>query len=78
MPARLTRPYVGLSPVSPQHDEGIRIEPPVSLPLAIGTRPAATAAPEPPLELPRDKEVDSRADTPNLATPAEELDPASG
>ena len=31
---------------------GTRIEPPMSLPCATGTYPAATAAPEPPLEPP--------------------------
>ena len=31
---------------------GWRIEPPVSVPVAIGARPAATAATEPPLEPP--------------------------
>ena len=30
----------------------MRIEPPVSLPMAMGTIPAATAAPEPPLDPP--------------------------
>src|SRR5215831_20512947 len=46
-PARLTSPYVGMSPASPQCDDGPRIEPPVSDLSANGTRPAATAAPEP-------------------------------
>src|SRR5947207_1078736 len=46
-PARLTRPYVGLSPTTPQQAAGSRIEPPVSLPMAPATRPAATAAAEP-------------------------------
>ena len=39
-----TRPRAGLSPTSPQHAAGIRIEPPPSLPCATGTIPAATAA----------------------------------
>src|SRR5450755_2337554 len=47
-----TRPRAGLRPTSPQHDAGIRIEPPPSLPWAIGTIPAATAAAEPPLDPP--------------------------
>ena len=51
-PARLTRPYVGLRPVSPQRDEGMRIEPPVSEPRAPAASPAATAAPEPEEEPP--------------------------
>ncbi len=33
-PYRLTRPQLGLSPVSPQVAEGKRIEPPVSDPMA--------------------------------------------
>ena len=47
-----TRPRLGLSPTSPQHAAGMRIEPPPSLPCASGTMPAATAAAEPPLEPP--------------------------
>ncbi len=39
-------------PTTPQCDAGWRIEPPVSLPNAIGTMPAATAAAEPPDEPP--------------------------
>ena len=46
-PARLTRPKVGMRPTIPQCDAGPRMEPPVSEPSAIGSRPAATAAPEP-------------------------------
>src|SRR5256886_11496165 len=46
-PVRLTRPNVGMSPTTPQSDAGPRIDPPVSEPSATGTRPAATAAPEP-------------------------------
>ena len=51
-PKRLTRPYVGLSPTVPQNDAGIRIEPPVSLPIAMNTIWVATAAPDPPLDPP--------------------------
>src|SRR5215472_12228163 len=47
IPARLTRPYVGFKPASPHHAAGQRIEPPVSVPIAIAQRPAATAAPDP-------------------------------
>ena len=36
-----------MSPTSPLHDAGIRIDPPPSLACAIGTTPAATKAPEP-------------------------------
>ena len=46
------RPREGLIPKSPQHDDGMRIEPPPSLPCASGARPAATAAAAPPLEPP--------------------------
>ena len=52
IPARLTRPKVGFSPTMPHTDAGQRIEPPVSVPGASATIPAATAAPEPPLEPP--------------------------
>ena len=52
MPKRDTRPYVGLMPVMPQKAAGWRIEPPVSVPVAAGVRPAATAAAEPPDEPP--------------------------
>jgi hypothetical protein len=48
----LVRCRVGFSPTRPQFEAGIRIEPPPSLACAIGTIPAATAAPEPPLEPP--------------------------
>jgi len=35
----------------------MRMEPPVSEPSAIGTMPAATAAPDPPLEPPGTREI---------------------
>src|SRR5512146_1654287 len=47
-PYRLTRPYVGLTPTTPQNAAGWRTEPPVSEPSAMRTMPAATAAAEPP------------------------------
>ena len=47
-----TRARVGFSPNSPQHELGIRIDPPPSLPCAAGTMPAATAAAAPPDEPP--------------------------
>ena len=53
-PCRLTRPYVGRSPVTPQKAAGVPIEPDVSEPMAHGTRPAATAEPDP-LEEPPDQ-----------------------
>ena len=43
-----TRPLPGLSPTSPQHAAGMRIEPMPSLPCATATMPEATAAAEPP------------------------------
>src|SRR5919201_2580698 len=46
-PWRDTRPYVGRRPVTPQYDAGVMMEPDVSEPMAYGTSPAATAAPEP-------------------------------
>src|SRR5688500_10288030 len=46
-PARLTLPNVGRRPTMPQRCAGERIEPPVSVPIAKPTRPAAGAAPDP-------------------------------
>ncbi len=46
------RPRVGLSPTRPQHDAGMRMEPPPSLAWATGTMPDATAAAEPPEDPP--------------------------
>src|ERR671924_403144 len=46
-PPRPTRPKVGIKPATPHKEAGPRIDPPVSDPSAIGTSPAATAAPEP-------------------------------
>src|SRR5581483_4335630 len=51
-PNRLTRPYVGFTPTTPQNAAGCRTDPPVSDPSAIGTTPAATAAADPPDEPP--------------------------
>ena len=48
----LIRPRDGLNPTSPQHEAGIRIEPPPSEPCATGTSRAATAAAAPPEEPP--------------------------
>src|SRR3954449_4319011 len=48
----LTRARVGLRPTRPHSLAGTRIEPPPSLACAIGTRPAATAAADPPEEPP--------------------------
>src|SRR3954452_5195064 len=49
---REMRPRLGLRPTRPQQAAGTRIEPPPSEAWAIGTRPPATAAPEPPDEPP--------------------------
>ena len=46
------RPRVGLRPTRPQHEAGMRIEPPPSEACANGAMRAATAAAEPPLEPP--------------------------
>lgn len=46
------RPNVGLRPMTPQKAAGIRMDPAVSVPMAKGARPAASAAAEPPLEPP--------------------------
>src|SRR5688500_8951313 len=51
-PAVLMRPYVGLSPTQPHNAAWFRRLPPVSLPVAAVTRPAATAAADPPLDPP--------------------------
>ncbi len=53
-----TRPVDGRSPVTPQKQAGIRIEPAVSVPSVPGTRSAATAAPLPPLEPPQMRSSD--------------------
>src|SRR3954470_106121 len=51
-PNRLTRPYVGFTPTTPQNAAGCRTDPPVSDPSAMFTMPAATAAADPPDEPP--------------------------
>src|SRR5262245_10060651 len=47
-----TRPKVAFSPTSPLKLDGMRTEPPPSVPMASGPSPAATAAPAPPDEPP--------------------------
>src|SRR5512144_1990543 len=50
MPARLTRPRVGLMPTSPLPDDGQTTDPSVSVPMPIAARFAAIAAPVPELD----------------------------
>src|ERR1700759_3095955 len=47
------RARVGFMPNTPQHEAGMRIEPPPSLACATGTMPAATALAAPPDEPPQ-------------------------
>jgi hypothetical protein len=47
-----TRPREALRPMQPQWLAGMRSDPPMSEPWAMGTIPAATAAAAPPLEPP--------------------------
>src|ERR1700687_4074111 len=47
-----TRSGDGRRPTTPQHEDGMRIEPPMSVPIAIVAMPAATAAALPPLDPP--------------------------
>ena len=51
-PSRGTASKLGLKPTTPQQAAGMRIEPAVSVPIAMRTMPAATAAADPPLEPP--------------------------
>ena len=51
-PVRGTRPYVAFRPTTPDSPAGIRIDPPVSEPMAMKQSPAPTAAPEPPEDRP--------------------------
>src|SRR6478609_9968640 len=47
-----TTPSPCLNPTTPLHAAGMRVDPPPSVATAIGTRPAATATADPPLEPP--------------------------
>ena len=53
-PSSGMRPWVTLSPKHPHSAAGTRTEPPVSVPMATGVMPAATAAAEPPEDPPGD------------------------
>src|SRR5260370_8193322 len=46
------RPRDGFNPTTPQHDAGMRIDPPPSPPWPSAHKPAATAAAAPPLDPP--------------------------
>jgi hypothetical protein len=48
----VNRPRVCLKPKTPQHEAGMRMDPPPSPPEAIGTILLATAAADPPLDPP--------------------------
>src|SRR5512145_1671567 len=50
-----TRMREGLRPTPPHQEAGMRIEPPMSEPWAMGTMPAITAAMPPPVEPPADQ-----------------------
>src|SRR5215831_21304391 len=50
IPARLTRPTVGLIPARPLEEEGHTIEPSVSVPMPTAARLAETPAPVPELD----------------------------
>src|SRR5213596_2413222 len=52
-----TRPRDGLSPNRPHSLAGMRMDPPPSLAWAMGTMPEATAAADPPLEPPAERDV---------------------
>src|SRR6476661_2418161 len=74
-----TRPREGLRPNRLQHDAGMRIEPPPSLPCATGARPPATAAAAPPLEPPGVRDVSQGLrQSPFNADSVMPIDPNSG
>src|SRR5256885_8932906 len=50
IPAWLTTPTPGLMPTIPFADEGLMIDPSVSVPIAKAAKPAAAATPEPELD----------------------------
>ena len=58
-PSHEISPIVALSPTVPHAAEGMRIEPPVSVPSAPKHMPAASAAAAPPLEPPADRDGSS-------------------
>ena len=54
-PAVGSSPTVGFSPTNPHTADGIRIDPPVSVPSVASAMPAATLTADPPLEPPGDR-----------------------
>ncbi len=52
IPSLEISPCVGFSPTTPQYAAGSRIDPPLSVPIAATTQPAATEAADPPLDPP--------------------------
>jgi hypothetical protein len=50
-----TSPIDPLRPTTPHADAGIRMDPPVSVPIDARPMPDATATPDPPLEPPADR-----------------------
>src|SRR6478752_943390 len=56
MPEADTCPHSGFNPTMPQQAAGILIEPPVSVPTVPRHMPLATAAAEPPLEPPGERD----------------------
>jgi len=57
IPSQGSSPLVGFNPTQPQMAAGMRIDPPVSVPIDAQPMPAATAAADPPLEPPADRVV---------------------
>src|SRR3546814_8720019 len=66
LPSIGTRARLGLRPKVPVQCAGPRIEPPLSLELATGTTPAATAADDPPLEPPRTRSEEHTSELQSL------------
>ena len=69
IPRSETSPRVGLIVDVPHSAEGIRSEPAVSVPVATGTWPEASAAPEPPLEPPAERSSDQGLPTWSVVPP---------
>jgi hypothetical protein len=50
IPVLLTNPTVGFSPTMPQHEDGLTMDPSVSVPMVPAQRLAAAAAADPELD----------------------------